>query len=104
MTEAGDLKPLQDVDQEHLAAIAGLEVIPEFEGTGDSRVQIGFRKKLKLTDRLEALELFGKATGFFNVKEQPGSPLEAFGADVLLAMREELRQRIAARNQPLGSK
>jgi hypothetical protein len=49
---------------------------------------------LKLTDRLDALELFGKATGFLNVKEPPASPLGAFGADALLAMREELRQRI----------
>ena len=72
MTEAGDLKLLQDVDQEHLAAIAGLEVIPELEGTGESRVQIGFRKKFRLTDHLDALELFGKAMGFLNVKEQPG--------------------------------
>jgi hypothetical protein len=54
-------------------------------------------KKLKLTDRLHALELFGKATGFLNVKEQPVSPLEAFGAEALLTIREELRQRIAAR-------
>jgi hypothetical protein len=30
------------------------------------------------------------------VKEQPVSTLDAFGADVLLAMREELRRRIAA--------
>jgi hypothetical protein len=40
--------------------------------------------QLRLLKKTVALELFGKATGFLNVKEQPASPLEAFGADVLL--------------------
>jgi phage terminase small subunit len=93
----GSIKDLSQIGPEHLPAIAGMEVFEEFSGTGAQRQKIGVTKKLKLTDRLHALELFGKATGFLNVKEQPVSPLEGFGADVLLAMREELCQRIAAR-------
>jgi hypothetical protein len=42
---------------------------------------------LKFSDRLDALELFGKATGFLKEREQKSSPLEEFGAEALLAMR-----------------
>src|SRR5262245_46082513 len=57
----------------------------------------GKTQNLKLSDRLDALELFGKATGFLKEKEQKGSPLEEFGAEVLLSMQKELQARIAAR-------
>jgi hypothetical protein len=89
----GSIKDLSANRTQHLPAIAGMEVFEEFSGTEGQRQKID---KLKLTDRLDALKLFGKATGFLNVKEQPGSPLEAFGADVLLAMREGLQHRLAA--------
>jgi phage terminase small subunit len=52
----GSIKDLSHIGPEHLPAIAGMEVFEEFSGTGGQRQKIGVTKKLKLTDRLHALE------------------------------------------------
>ncbi len=54
--------------------------------------------EVKTPDKLKALELFGKATGFYQEKmETPRSALELMSTDVLLAMLAELKARKAAR-------
>lgn len=67
-TEAGSLKNIQDIDDESIAMLAGIEVFEEYEGYGADRERIGDTKKVKLTDKLKALELLGRHLGIFNDK------------------------------------
>ncbi len=57
--------------------------------------------EVKTPDKLKALELFGKATGFYQEKAAtPQSALEAASTEVLLEMLEEVKARQAARQVP----
>lgn len=40
--------------------VAGVEIDALFEGYGEDRIQIGYTKKLRLSDRVRRLELIGK--------------------------------------------
>jgi len=54
--------------------------------------------ELKSPDMLKALELFGKATGYYQEKlETPMTALENTSTELLVAMLEELKARKAAR-------
>ncbi len=54
--------------------------------------------EVKTPDMLKALELFGKATGFYQEKlETPQSALENTSTELLVAMLAELKERKAAR-------
>lgn len=59
------IKPPKEWPDDVAAAVAGIEMLEEFEGTGDQRQQVGWTKKLKLIDKLKALELLGKDLGRF---------------------------------------
>lgn len=67
-TETGSLKNIQDMDNEAIAMLAGLEVFEEYDGYGADRERVGETKKVKLTDKLKALELLGKHLGIFKDK------------------------------------
>lgn len=60
----GSLKPIHEIDEDTRRAIAGLEVTTlTAEGA-----PIGHLSKIKLVDKLRALELLGKHLGMFNDK------------------------------------
>lgn len=60
-TDAGGLKPLDEWPEIwRRGLVAGVETEELFEGVGDDRRQIGFVRKIKLSDRLRRLELIGK--------------------------------------------
>ena len=53
--------PLQDLDDDTAAAVAGMDVLEEFAGSGENRVFIGYTKKYKLASKdpsLAALEKY----------------------------------------------
>ena len=53
--------PLQDLDDDTAAAVAGMDVLEEFDGAGESRRFIGYTKKYKLASKdpsLAALEKY----------------------------------------------
>lgn len=52
----GSPKPIQDLDDDTAAAIGGLDILEEFEGTGKDRKFIGYTKKYKITDKNSAIE------------------------------------------------
>jgi len=57
----GDVKPVKEwplIWRQGL--VAGVEVEALFEGFGEDRQQIGFVKKIKISDRVRRLELIGK--------------------------------------------
>lgn len=93
----GNIKPFEQISEDAMPMVAGLEVNELWEGSGDDRKQTGVTKKVKLVDRLTALQLFGKATGYLQDKPKELSPLEEFGAAALMAIRDELKARLAAK-------
>ena len=80
---------------ESAPAVAGFEVTQEFAGQGDARELVGYTKKMKLTDKLKALELFGKATGYYVDHSVPApSQLESASTELLLTMCTAIRERM----------
>lgn len=69
----GKLVDLTMLDDDVVAAIAGVDIFEEFSGYGENRMLIGYTKKYKLSDKLKALEMIGKHLGMFekqaNVRE-----------------------------------
>ena len=67
-TENGQLKNISDIDSDTAAAISSLETLEEYEDYGDDREKIGDTQKVKLLDKIKALELLGRHLGIFNDK------------------------------------
>lgn len=61
----GALLPPEEWPLEISRVVAGVDVFEEFDGRGDERKSIGFTRKLKLHDKLRALELMGKHRSMF---------------------------------------
>ena len=51
------------------AAVAAFEVCEDFSGTGEARKTIGYTRRVKMADKLKALELYGKAMAYSGDKE-----------------------------------
>ena len=64
----GTPKPIEELDTDTAAVLAGLEVREEFEGTGQDRVFIGYTKKYKLANKLGALDSLAKHLGMLDGK------------------------------------
>lgn len=64
----GNLKSIQDIDDETAGAIVGIESFEEYEGRGEDREYIGDTKKIKMADKIRAAELLGKHLGMFKEK------------------------------------
>lgn len=63
--DRGHLKTMRDMPPEIAKVIAGVEVFEEFDGSGKQREYIGDTKKIKLWDKLRAIELLGKQMKLF---------------------------------------
>lgn len=72
----GTPKPIRELDDDTAAALAGLDVHEEFEGSGDDRVFVGYTKKYKVADKNAALEKLFKHHGLYEKdNEQKTDPL-----------------------------
>jgi phage terminase small subunit len=60
--------PIQELDDETAAALAGLDIQEVYEGTGDNRKFVGYTKKYKLPDKKAALDSMAKYLGMFTDK------------------------------------
>ena len=90
VNEQGSPLGLHELPNEVAAAVSAFEV----EQIGENIV----KTKVKLATKLQALELFGKAVGYYHEKlETPLSTLENTATELLVAMLEELKERKAAR-------
>lgn len=61
----GNLRKLKDIPPNVRRAISGVEVDELFEGRGEERASIGLVRKVKLWDKVKALELLGKNLKLF---------------------------------------
>lgn len=57
--------PIQDLDDDTAAALAGLDIHEEYSGHGKDRVFVGYTKKYKIADKNSALEKAAKFLGLF---------------------------------------
>lgn len=64
---AADGRPLQitELDDDTAAAIAGVEVLEEWQGTGEDRVLVGHVKKYKVADKNSGIDKLSKHLGLY---------------------------------------
>ena len=80
----GNPLSLPDLDDDTVAAIAGLDVLEEWQGTGENRAFVGLIKKYKIATKLDGLEKLMKHLGGYKEDhDQAGNPL----AQMLAGMR-----------------
>lgn len=69
----GSMKALHQLDDDTAAAVASVETLEEFEGTGKDRRFIGYTKKVKLWDKNSAAEKLMKHLGMFEKDNAQGA-------------------------------
>lgn len=94
----GSLKPVKDWPMVwRQGLVVGVESVEEFAGAGAEREQIGWVKKLKLSDRIKHLELIGRHVDVQAWRDQKavtgpnGEPLTMINIDLSSATPEQLR-------------
>lgn len=70
----GSLLPPSQWDDDTAAAIGGMDVNELFEGSGEDRSQVGYIKKVKMTDKVRALEGLGRYLKMFVDKVEISAP------------------------------
>jgi len=74
--ESGKLKPIHELDDDTAAALAGIEVLEEYQGTGSERVLVGYTTKVKHADKNAALDKAMKHLGLYEQdNEQLGNAI-----------------------------
>lgn len=69
----GNLKPIHEMAKGARTTIQSIETDELYAGRGESRVKIGYNRKVKTTDKLKALELIGRHLKMFtDVHEHSG--------------------------------
>ena len=86
----GAPKPIHELDDDSAAALAGMEVTEEYEGSGQDRVFKGFTKKYKLADKNAALEKAMKHLGQYEQDNKQRSPFDGIPRDTLKLIAERL--------------
>ena len=61
--EDGSPKQITDLPDSEASALAGFEVLEQFEGAGQDRIFVGYLKKFKLSDRKGYLDMLMKHLG-----------------------------------------
>jgi len=74
LNDDGSLKDMHELDDATAAAIAGLEITEEFDGHGESRVHIGYSKKVKIADKNSAIDKAMKHLGMFDADNRQKAP------------------------------
>jgi phage terminase small subunit len=68
--------PINELDDDTAAALAGLDIHEEYEGTGKDRKFIGYTKKYKVSEKNAALDKLAKYRGLYELdNKQKTNPL-----------------------------
>lgn len=96
---AADGRPLEvsELDDDTAAAIAGLEVLEEAEGSGRDRVVHGYVKKYRVADKNVALEKLAKHLGLY-AADNAQKPAPAVSLNVAGLSTEALAEIMAAKD------
>lgn len=76
LRDDGSPKPIQELDDDTAAALAGLDVQEEYEGSGENRVFVGYTKKYKITDKNTALTNAMRHLGMLKDKVEHSGALQ----------------------------
>lgn len=90
--EKGNMRPLHELTPEEAAAIAGVETLEEFDGTGKDRVKVGDVRKVRLRDPMPALRLLAEHKKLVKAPEEGLNALAGAIAERLKAARERKRK------------
>lgn len=79
--EDGSAKLIHELDDDTAMALAGMDVMELFEGSGDQKHAYGLMKKFKLVDKGQNLERLGKHLKLFTDKTElsgaDGGPIQS---------------------------
>lgn len=89
----GTLKPISEIDETAAAAIAGIEVLEEFDGKGKDRVKVGETKKVRLRDPMPALRLLAEHKKLVRTPDEAANAIFGALADRFKAARERKRKK-----------
>lgn len=64
----GSPKPINELDDDTAAVLAGMDISEEYEGSGEDRKFIGYTKKMKFADKVGALTLAMRHLGMLTDK------------------------------------
>ncbi len=101
--EDGSLKPPKEWDDDMAAAISGVETFEEFQGRGKDRKYIGTTKKVRVFDKVRALEILGKHLGIFptDKKDDDGGVKEVSMTNLELSAKIVYLVTLACQKQEL---
>lgn len=68
LNDDGSPRPITELDDDTAAVLAGLDILEEYEGSGEDRVFVGYTKKFKLPDKVGALSLAMRHLGMLKDK------------------------------------
>lgn len=74
-TEDGSLKNIKELSDDAAAALAGVEVDELFEWVDGQKVSIGHSKKVKIYDKLAALEKLARHLGIYAEDNNQSKPI-----------------------------
>lgn len=83
------IKPISDWPLIWRQSVTGIDVSEQFEGNGDDRAIVGLLKKIKLPDKLRAIDLLGKHVDVQAWKEK----IEVANGYKNMTMEELIEQR-----------
>lgn len=86
----GCLKDISEIDDITAGAIAGIEVFEEYQGYGEDREYIGRTKKIKIADKVKALENLGRHLGIFKDKLEVTRPTEEITEEIDKYIKEKM--------------
>lgn len=92
--EDGSPKSITELGDNEAAALAGFEMLEQFEGSGADRVFVGHLKKFKLSERKAGLDMLMKHLGgYAKDNEQKSQPI----VEALASFTASLHERRAGR-------
>lgn len=89
----GTVKNPAELDDAAAAAVAGIEVLEEFSGTGKDRVKVGETKKVRLRDPMAALRLLAEHKKLVKTPDDAANAIVNALAERMKAVRERRRKR-----------